>query len=56
MKISLIEQLSGVGVVSQLGEKIFEAVNYFLEKIGSEPVWPEDPAEESPESGPETGC
>lgn len=56
MNLSLIEQLSGFGVVTKLGEKTFDIVNAFLVKTARERGLPEgataDPGEESEEYRP----
>lgn len=51
MNLTVFEQLAGVGIVSRLGEKTFDAVNSFLVKTGRD-FNTDDPAMESPESAP----
>jgi heavy metal translocating P-type ATPase len=54
MNVSLIEQLSGFGIVIKLGEKAYYAVNAFLVKTEAarDHDLPANPAEESAEYGP----
>lgn len=50
MNFSLIEQLTGIGVVTKLGEKTFDVVNSFLVKTGRDPVPIDEAAMESSET------
>ncbi|MFH0787679.1 MAG: hypothetical protein V2B13_08680 [Pseudomonadota bacterium] len=52
MKISLIEQLSGIGLVAMLGEKAYEAVHFLLDITGCQQDDPGEPTEESSDGPP----
>ena len=52
MKISLIEQVSGIGLVAMLGEKAYEAVHFLLGITGRQPDDPGEPTEEFSDDRP----
>jgi hypothetical protein len=52
MKISLIEQLSGIGLVAMLGEKASEAVQFLLDITRRQPDDPGESTEESSDGQP----
>jgi hypothetical protein len=47
MKISLFEQLSGMGLAAMLGEKAYEAVHFLVDKTGFQADDPGEATEET---------
>lgn len=52
MKISLIEELSGIGLVAMIGEKTLEAVHFLLMKTVGQSGFVDEPTDDSSEEQP----